>query len=34
LGLLTSLTLLSATLTNLVLLPVLLIDTAKKGKEA
>jgi uncharacterized protein len=33
LGLLTSLTLLSATLTNLVLLPVLLIDTAKKGKE-
>jgi len=33
LGLLTSLTLFSATMTNLVLLPVLLIDTAKKGKE-
>ncbi len=33
LGLLTSLTLFSATTTNLILLPVLLIDTAKKGKE-
>lgn len=33
LGWLTSLTLLSATVTNLVLLPVLLLTTSKKGKE-